>query len=102
MIGRLWRGATDADKAAAYEELLRNEVFPGIQQVAGARGAYLLRRELPDGVEFITLTLFESMDAVRAFAGEEYETAVIVKEAARLLREHDLTARHYEVAIAPE
>ena len=69
MIGRLWRGWTTTENADAYEELLRTRILPGIHRVDGYRGAYLLRRDVDEGVEFTTLTFFESMDAVRAFAG---------------------------------
>jgi hypothetical protein len=59
--------------------------LPGIQGVEGRKGAYVLRREIGDEVEFVVLTLFESMDAVRAFAGEDYERAVLLPGASELL-----------------
>ena len=102
MIGRFWRGRTTTGNAAAYADLLRTTVLPGIDRIAGYRGAYLFRRHTEDGVEFVTLTLFESIEAVKAFAGEDYETAVILPAAHELLAEHDPTARHYEVVLAPE
>lgn len=101
MIGRLWRGWTSADRAEAYEALLRTEVLPGIHRIAGYRGAYLLRREVEEGVEFVTLTLWESMEAVRRFAGEDYETAVVPPEAQALLTRYDQTSRHYDVLLEP-
>jgi heme-degrading monooxygenase HmoA len=101
MIGRLWSGRTTADDADAYEELLRTKVLPGIQRVDGYRGAYLLRRDVEDGVEFVTMTLFDSMEAVRGFAGDDYATAVILPEAERLLAVADETARHYEIVVSP-
>jgi heme-degrading monooxygenase HmoA len=97
MIGRLWHGWTTRDNADAYEALLRAEVLPGIHRVDGYDGAYLLRRDLEDGVEFVTLTLFESLDAVRAFAGEDYEAAVVPPEARKLLSRFDQTSDHYEI-----
>jgi heme-degrading monooxygenase HmoA len=102
MIGRLWRGWTTRKNADAYEELLRTKILPGIHRVDGHRGAYLLRGEVEDGVEFVTLTLFESMDAVRAFAGEDHEVAVVPAEARRLLSRFDQRSRHYEVVIEPD
>jgi hypothetical protein len=102
MIGRLWRGWTTFDNADAYEALLRTEILPGIHRVGGYRGAYLMRRDIPDGVEFATLTLFDSMDAVKAFAGENYENAVVPPAARALLREFDRRSLHYVVAIKPE
>jgi heme-degrading monooxygenase HmoA len=102
MIGRFWRGWTSAENAGAYEELLRTRILPGIHRLAGYRGAYLFRREVDEGVEFATLTLFESMDAVRAFAGERYETAVVPPEARKLLARFDAASVHYEVVLEPE
>ncbi len=101
MIGRLWRGWTSSEDADAYEELLRTKVLPGIHRVPGYKGAYLMRRDVEDGVEFVTLTLFESLDAVRAFAGERHEVAVVPAEARRLLSRFDPTSTHYEIVIAP-
>jgi heme-degrading monooxygenase HmoA len=103
MIARLWHGWTAPADGDAYEALLRTTVLPGIQRVAGYEGAYVLRREAAQGaeVEFIVLTLFDSWDAVRAFAGPEYETAVISPEAHQLLSRFDTRAAHYQVKAAP-
>ncbi len=101
MIGRLWRGWTTTEDADAYEELLRTRILPGIHRVDGYRGAYLLRRDVAEGVEFTTLTFFESMDAVRAFAGEEYEVAVVPPEARKLLTRFDERSAHHEVVEGP-
>jgi heme-degrading monooxygenase HmoA len=102
MIGRLWRGRTGAQNADAYEELLRKEVLPGIHRIEGYRGAYALRREVPEGVEFVTLTLWDSMEAVRQFAGEDYKTAVVPEKAQALLARFDRTSAHYEVILQPD
>lgn len=102
MITRLWHGWTTPDNADAYEELLRTRILPGIHRVPGYRGAWLLRRDADPEVEFVTMTLFESMDAVRAFAGESYEVAVVHPEAKRLLSRFDERSAHYEVALGPE
>jgi heme-degrading monooxygenase HmoA len=101
VISRLWRGWTTFDNADAYEELLRTRILPGIHRVDGYKGAYLLRRDVEDGVEFATLTLWESMDAVRAFAGEDFEVAVVLPEARELLSKFDQTSKHYETIIEP-
>ncbi|MDQ2985084.1 MAG: antibiotic biosynthesis monooxygenase [Actinomycetota bacterium] len=101
MIARLWHGWTAPDQAQAYEELLRAHVLPGIDAVEGYRGAYLLRRELEDEVEFATITLFDSLDAVRAFAGEDHEQAVVPPEARQLLAHFDERSEHYEILITP-
>ena len=96
MIGRLWHGWTTRENADAYEELLRTKILPGIHRVEGYKGAYLLRRDADDSVEFVTLTFFESMEAVRAFAGEDYEVAVVPPEARKLLSRFDQKSQHYE------
>ena len=101
MITRLWHGWTTRENADAYEELLRSEILPGIHRVEGYRGAYLLRRDVADGVEFVTLTFFESLDAVRAFAGEDYEVAVVPPQARELLSRFDQRSVHYETIIGP-
>ncbi len=95
MITRIWHGYTTHQNADSYETLLRSEVLPGIHRVAGFLGAELLRRELADETEFITLTYFDSLDAVKAFAGEDYEVAVVPAEARKLLTRFDLRSAHY-------
>jgi heme-degrading monooxygenase HmoA len=102
VIGRFWRGWTTFENADAYEELLRTKILPGIHRVDGYKGAYLLRRDVEDGVEFATLTLWESMDAVRAFAGEDYEVAVVPPEARELLSRFDQRSEHYETIVEPD
>jgi heme-degrading monooxygenase HmoA len=101
MIGRMWRGRATAENADAYEDLLRTRVLPGIETINGYQGAYLMRRKVEDGTEFVTLTLFDSLNAVREFAGPDYETAVVIPEAEALLWSFDETATHYEIAIQP-
>lgn len=101
MIGRMWRGWTNSDQADAYEGVFRGVVLPEIRDVEGCRGAYLLRRDDADGVEFVSLTLFDSLDAVRAFAGEQYQSAVISAEAVGVLRTFDPTAQHFTVVVSP-
>jgi heme-degrading monooxygenase HmoA len=96
MITRIWHGWTSPENADAYEELLRSEVLPGIHRVAGYRGAHLLRRAAGEEVEFVTLTYFDDLDAVRAFAGEDYEVAVVPAEARKLLAHFDERSAHYE------
>ena len=101
MIARLWHGWTRPENAAPYEALLKTRILPGIHRVAGYRGAYLLRRDHGEEVEFVTLTLFDSLEAVKGFAGEDYEQAVIEPEPARLLARFDRTSCHYEIRLAP-
>lgn len=101
MISRLWRGWTTVGNADAYETLLRTKILPGIHGVRGYKGAYLLRRNVAAGVEFATLTLWESMDAIREFAGEDHEVAVISPEARKLLSRFDERSLHYETILEP-
>jgi heme-degrading monooxygenase HmoA len=102
MIARLWHGWTTRQNADPYVALLKEKVLPGIHRVPGYRGAFLLRRDSGTEVEFVTLTLFESMEAVRGFAGEQYENAVIEPEAGRLLAHYDQKSAHYETVLTPE
>jgi len=102
MIARVWHGWTKPENADAYENLLREEMFPEIQRVEGARGAFLLRRGGEKEVAFVTITLFESLDAVRRFAGENYETAVLHPKAHALLSRYDANSEHYEMRIGSE
>src|SRR5262245_36623443 len=101
MIGKMWRGSTSRENADAYERVLRTNVVPELADIAGSRGAFVMRRDVDDGVEFVTLTLFDSLDAVREFAGPDFERAVIIPEAEALLSSYDSTAAHYEIAIQP-
>jgi heme-degrading monooxygenase HmoA len=103
MISRVWHGWTTRANADAYEKLLREEVLPGIGRVRGFEGAQVLRREEAaankDEVEFITITRFASIDAVKEFAGGDYEVAVILPEAHRLLSRFDARSVHYETVV---
>jgi heme-degrading monooxygenase HmoA len=102
MISRIWHGWTTREKADAYEELLRSEVLPGIHRVKGFKGAHLLRRNGKEEVEFVTLTLFDSLEAVREFAGDDYEVAVVSPEARKLLSRFDERSTHYETVFRVE
>lgn len=102
MIARLWHGWTTRENADAYESLLRTKILPGIHRVTGYKGAYSLRRDGLEGVEFFTLTMLESLEAVRAFGGEKYEVAEVPSEARKLLAHFDATSKHYETVLTPE
>ena len=99
MIGRIWHGWTAPENADAYEALLKSEIFVGIQgrAIAGYRGINLFRREVGVEVEFVTIMWFDSLEDVRAFAGEDYETAVVPSKARVLLAHFDARSQHYEV-----
>ncbi len=103
MISRVWHGWTNRENADAYEELLRNEIFSNIANLSiqGYRGIHLLRRDVDDGVEFVTIMWFDTLDAIRAFAGEEYELAVVPPKARQLLSRFDDVSQHYQVIETP-
>lgn len=103
MISRVWHGWTTRENAGAYEKLLRTEIFAGIakRSIHGYRGIQLLRRDAPDGVELVTIMWFDSLDAVRAFAGDDYEVAVVPPKARQLLSRFDSRSAHYQVVEAP-
>lgn len=99
MISRLWHGWTTPENADTYESLLKSEIFLGIQnrEIPGYRGIQLFRRDLGGEVEFVTVMWFDSIDAVREFAGEDYEVAVVPPKARAVLSRFDGHSQHYEV-----
>jgi heme-degrading monooxygenase HmoA len=101
MIARLWHGWTKPENADAYENLLRTKILPGIHRVKGYGGAWLMRREDGVEVEFITLTLWDSWEAVREFAGTSQTHSVVPAEAQRLLSRFDQEAIHYDGTWVP-
>lgn len=103
MIARLWRGWTTPGNADAYQFIVSTGVLPSIaaRGVAGYHGAYLLRRDVGNEVEFATIMHFESLDAVIAFAGDDYETAYVPPRARAVLRRYDERSAHFEVLLRP-
>lgn len=99
MIGRVWHGWTKPENATAYEQLLEEEIFSGIagRHIAGYRGIQLFRRPLAGEVEFVTIMWFDSIEDVRAFAGEDYEQCVVPAKARAVLSRFDERSQHYEV-----
>jgi antibiotic biosynthesis monooxygenase (ABM) superfamily enzyme len=95
----MWHGWTRPDNADAYEALLREEIFVGIQnrRMPGFLGIELLRRDLGAEAEFVTVMTFESIEAVRIFAGNDYEMAVVPPEARALLARFDERSQHYDI-----
>jgi antibiotic biosynthesis monooxygenase (ABM) superfamily enzyme len=100
MISRMWRGWTASKDADAYRRFLTDDLFPQLRRIDGFAGAQVLRRDAGEEVEFVTIARFASLDAVRAFAGDDYETPVIEPEAARLLSRYEGRAHHYETVDA--
>lgn len=99
MISRIWHGWTTPGNADIYEALLKEEIFTGIQgrHIRGFKHIQLLRREAGGEVEFVTIMLFDSLDAVREFAGEDFEAAVVPPKARAVLAHFDARSQHYEV-----
>jgi hypothetical protein len=97
MIARHWKGWTAIRNADAYETLLKTKVLPELKRVAGYCGGYVLRSDGPDEVEFVVVNLFESLESVKAFAGDDYSTPVFEPEARSLLSRVEPIARHYDV-----
>jgi heme-degrading monooxygenase HmoA len=98
MIARVWHGFTKPEHADAYETMLKPELLPGISQAKGYRGSYLLRRNLGKEVEFVTIILWDSIDALKAVAGPDYEKSIIPEGRLQYLLRHEAKASHYEVA----
>ena len=98
MIVRIWRGNALLQNAAAYDRHVTGRVFPALKDIPGHRGAYLLRRETEGWVEFLAVTVWDSMDSVRRFAGANPDVAVVEPDAHAVLAEYDDFVRHYEVA----
>lgn len=101
MVSRIWHGYTTIENADEYEKLLKEEIFTGIKgrNIKGYRGIQLLRRNLNEETEFITLMWFDSLDSVREFAGREYENAVVPEKARKILARYDQEAQHYDLRI---
>jgi antibiotic biosynthesis monooxygenase (ABM) superfamily enzyme len=103
MIARIWRGWTTSQNADAYERIVSTQVLPEIasRDLPGYHGAYLLRRELADEVEFSTIMLFDSINSVRRFTGADYEVAHVPPEARAVLARFDERSAHYEALLTP-
>jgi len=99
MIVRIWHGWTSPDNANTYEALLKEEIFVGIEnrRIPGFNGIQLLRRDVGAEVEFVTIMRFDSLAAVREFAGEDYEVAVVPPKARAVLAHFDDQSQHYEL-----
>lgn len=97
MISRHWCGVAKIASAEAYVQHLQSETFPAIRKLPGFVSASILRRSVSNGVEFLVVTQWTSIEAVRAFAGAEVETAVVPQKVQDMMVTYDRTVRHYEV-----
>lgn len=98
MIARIWRGAVRAADADAYAAYMENTGVAGYAETPGNEGVWMLRRDLDERTEFVMFTVWTSLEAVKAFAGDDYEAAVFYRDDDRFLIERDLKATHYIVA----
>lgn len=103
MITRVWHGWTTPENASAYESLLLTEIFTGIaaRKIAGYRGISLCKRAAGDEVEFVTIMWFDSLNAVREFAGPQYDVAVVPPKARAVLLRFDPVSVHYDTIVSP-
>ena len=98
MIARIWKGAVRREDGDEYADYIRDTGFNEYGETAGNRGAWMLRRDQADRTEFITFSLWESVESIRAFAGDDIDAAVYYPEDERYLIERGATVSHYEVA----
>ena len=101
MIARHWRGWTKADMADGYERFLKQKVLPELRTIQGYRGGYILRKDGAGETEFVVINLFDSLEAVKQFAGPDYTVAVFEPEAKKFLSRIEDFATHYEVRAQP-
>jgi heme-degrading monooxygenase HmoA len=97
VVSRHWTGVAKPDYADAYVEHLQRDTFPAIRRLTGFVTATILRRTVPEGVEFLIVTNWESLDAIRAFAGDNVDAAVVPDTVQRMMVRYDRTARHFEI-----
>jgi hypothetical protein len=98
LIARIWHGTVRRADADAYADYIRDTGFTQYAATEGNRGAWMLRRDQGDLTEFITFSLWNSVEAIHAFAGDDIDAAVYYPEDERYLVERDATVSHYEVA----
>ena len=97
MIARIWHGYTKPEHADAYEAKLKPELLPGMNKVPGFRGSFLMRRSAGDEIEFVTIMIWDSLDAIRAVGGPHYEAAIIPEDRLQYLARYDTHSAHYEI-----
>ena len=101
MIARVWKGAVRRRDGDAYARYMQDTGVAAYARTPGNRGVWMLRRDVGDRTEFVMFTLWESLEAIKAFAGDDHETAVFYPEDERFLVERDVTCAHYDVRAAP-
>lgn len=100
MIARMWRGwAASARNADLYQDFLQSTFLPAAHSIAGYHGATVLRRVVGDEIELLTITRFETLDAIRGFAGDDLEAAHVAPYARELLSHFDARCQHFEIVV---
>ncbi|WGD52116.1 antibiotic biosynthesis monooxygenase [Bradyrhizobium sp. CB1650] len=99
MIARIWRATATRDKALTYQHHFATRVVPHLRAIDGFSGASLLRREIAGGSELLALTLWRSLDSIRAFAGPDPDKAIVDSDAQAMLTTFDATAGNYEIVV---
>jgi len=97
MIERHWTGIARKERANEYIAHLRNDTFEEIKKINGFISASILKRSLSEGVEFLVVTKWKTLEVIKQFAGEEVETAVVPKLVQDIMIKYDKSVRHYEV-----
>lgn len=98
MVARIWRGAVRSEDGDEYASYMQDTGIAGYAGTPGNRGVYMLRRDAEGRTEFVMFTLWDSIEAIKAFAGDDPEVAVFYPEDDRFLVERELTVSHYHVA----
>ena len=101
MILRTWRARAAAENPGAYGRYFADKVVPALKRLAGHRGAWLLRREIGGRTEYLAMTLWESRDSIKAFAGDDISKSHVEPEGRAVLADFDPHADHYEVVVSP-
>ncbi len=99
MVARCWSARGPVQRAAQYAEHLETHVLPELRDIAGYVGATLLQRDVHGEIEVVVITWWQSFDAIRAFAGDDVETAVVADAAAALFNDYDHRVRHFDVVM---
>jgi heme-degrading monooxygenase HmoA len=99
LICRIWHGWTTTENSRRYEEIVRGEVIPEIEarRIPGFLGIDLVRRPVPEGFEFATITWFADIESVKTFVGEDYEVAHVPERARKVLSHFEARSTHFEV-----
>lgn len=97
MIARHWSGIAKRERADDYIHHLHNETFPAVRKLPGFVDASILRRDVADGVEFLIVTKWRSLEAIHAFAGDQIETAVVPEKAQAMMVRYDHVVRHFTI-----